>query len=48
VAGSCEHGNKPSGSIKDKEFFFVILATVSLSKRTLPRGVNYFLTYLVC
>jgi hypothetical protein len=35
--GSCEHGNEPSGSMKDGEF----LELVVIFARTLLRGVRY-------
>jgi hypothetical protein len=39
VAGSCEHANEPSRSIKGREFLDTV--TVSFS-RTHLHGINYF------
>jgi hypothetical protein len=30
IAGSCEHSNEPSGSIKGREFFNQLLASLGL------------------
>jgi hypothetical protein len=40
VAGSCEHGNEPLGSIKGVEFL-IRWVTISFWRRTLPYGVSY-------
>jgi len=37
VAGSCEHDNQPSGSIKGREFLDCV--TISFSRWTLLHGV---------
>jgi len=37
VAGSCECGNEPLGSVKCGEFLDYL---VSVSRRTLPHGVS--------
>jgi hypothetical protein len=42
VAGSFEHGNEPSVSIKDKNFL-PGLAIISFSRRDLLHGVSYFM-----
>jgi hypothetical protein len=39
VAGSCDHGNEPSGSVKGKGFIDLPSETVNFSTRTLLRGV---------
>jgi hypothetical protein len=39
VAGSCEHGNEPSGSIKFGEFLDWAERTLSFLRRTLLHGV---------
>jgi hypothetical protein len=39
MAGSCEHGNEPYGSINCGEF--IDWATVSFSRRTLLHGVKF-------
>jgi hypothetical protein len=39
VAGSCEHGDEPSDSIKGRDFS-TSWVTVNLSRRTLLHGVN--------
>jgi hypothetical protein len=39
VASSCEHGNKPSSSIKDSKFLDKVNG--SSSRRTLVHGVGY-------
>jgi hypothetical protein len=36
VAGSCEHGNEPSGSLKGRKFLDWV--TIGFSRRTLLRG----------
>jgi hypothetical protein len=38
MAGSCEHGNEPWGSIKCGEFLDYIRVTVSFSRPTLLHG----------
>jgi hypothetical protein len=40
VAGSCEHGNEPSGSIKIGDFLLDKL-TISFSGRALFHGVSF-------
>jgi hypothetical protein len=40
LAGSCEHGNEPSDSIKGS--FLTIWETISFSRRTLFHGVSYW------
>jgi hypothetical protein len=39
VAGSCQHGNEPSGSIKSGSCF-ASSVTISFSRRTVLRGVS--------
>jgi len=41
MTGSCEHGNEPSGSIKDEELL-IRLVFISYSSRTLLHGISYF------
>jgi hypothetical protein len=38
VAGFCEHGNKPSGSIKGGEFLYQLNDYEFLKKETAPRS----------
>jgi hypothetical protein len=40
VAGSPEHGNEPSGSIKDGKFLNQLSDTIIFSRKTLLRGVS--------
>jgi hypothetical protein len=48
VAGSCEHGNEPSDSIKGGEFFDY-LSDFQLSRRTSLHRVKFsLLCWLVC
>jgi hypothetical protein len=39
VAGFCEHGNEPSGSIKEAGYFLTRWVTISFSNNTLHHGV---------
>jgi hypothetical protein len=45
VAGSCEHGNEPSGSIKGGKFLDELRDYISFSTRNLFNGICsiYFL-----
>jgi hypothetical protein len=45
VAGSCEHGNEPSGSIKCGEFLGLAERTLSFLRRTLLHGVIFLLKF---
>jgi hypothetical protein len=38
VTGSCEHGNEPSGSIKDGEFFYCLSVLSGSKEKLLHRG----------
>jgi hypothetical protein len=40
VAGSCEHGNGPSVSIKDERLLLTIWAIITFSRRALFHGVG--------
>jgi hypothetical protein len=42
VAGSCEHGNEPSGSIKGGNVL-ISSVTISFSRMTLLNGISYLL-----
>jgi hypothetical protein len=44
MAGSCEHGDEPSGSIKCGEFPGLAEHTLSFSRRTLLYGVSYLVS----
>ena len=49
MAGYCEYGDEPSGSIKCGEFYLSSLGRFSFSERTLLHGVNLLLerTYVL-
>jgi hypothetical protein len=40
VVGFCEHGDKPSGSIKKAEYFLTSRVTISFSNNVLRHGVS--------
>jgi hypothetical protein len=40
MAGFCEHGNEPSGSIKKAGYFFDKLSDYELSNNVLHNGVS--------
>jgi hypothetical protein len=40
VAGFCEHGDEPSGSIKKAGYFFDKLVTISYSNNILHHGMS--------
>jgi len=47
VAGFCEYGNEPSGSIKDTGYCLTIRVTISFSKNVLHHGVSKLLFVLL-
>jgi hypothetical protein len=40
MAGFCEHGNEPSGSIKKAGYFLTCRMTISFSYNVLHHGVS--------
>jgi hypothetical protein len=44
LGGYCEHSNEPSGSVKGEKFLNS-LVTVSFSRRTLLRGVGWWVSF---
>jgi hypothetical protein len=40
VAGFCEHGDEPSGSIKKAVYFLINWVTISFSNSILRHGVS--------
>jgi hypothetical protein len=40
MAGCCEHGNEPSGSIRGGDNFLLAEHSISFSRRTLLHGVR--------
>jgi hypothetical protein len=42
VAGSCEHGDEPSGFIKDGEFLDWLSDYISFPRKTLLHGIKCF------
>jgi hypothetical protein len=41
MAGCCEHGNEPSGSIKESEFLEGLSDYISFTTRNLPHTVGW-------
>jgi hypothetical protein len=46
VTGSCEHGNKPSGSIKGREFLDYLSVLSFVQEGTLLHGISYGLNWV--